>query len=57
VNLARSCASHVVLEGIQSKEDVELSRASGATGLQGYLYPMARPHDLVPPAGQRPKRE
>jgi EAL domain-containing protein (putative c-di-GMP-specific phosphodiesterase class I) len=52
VNLARSCASHVVLEGIESKEDVELSRASGATGLQGYLYPKARSHDFVLPAGR-----
>lgn len=38
VGFARTCASSIVVEGIESDTDAELARASGATCLQGYLF-------------------
>lgn len=38
IGLARACASHVVLEGIESEEDLRLSLACGAHWVQGYLF-------------------
>jgi EAL domain-containing protein (putative c-di-GMP-specific phosphodiesterase class I)/GGDEF domain-containing protein len=57
VTLARSCAPHVVLEGIESEEDAALSLSSGATGLQGYLYPKTQIHDRTSPTAKRRKLE
>jgi EAL domain-containing protein (putative c-di-GMP-specific phosphodiesterase class I) len=38
IDLARECTAHVVLEGIESEEDLQLSRACGAHWVQGYLF-------------------
>jgi EAL domain-containing protein (putative c-di-GMP-specific phosphodiesterase class I) len=57
VTLARNCAPHVVLEGVETEEDAALARASGATGLQGYLYPKTQFRNLVSPVERRPKSE
>ncbi|WP_165778922.1 EAL domain-containing protein [Paraburkholderia hospita] len=38
VDLAKVCATSVVVEGIETQDDASIARACGATGLQGYLY-------------------
>jgi EAL domain-containing protein (putative c-di-GMP-specific phosphodiesterase class I) len=38
VALAKTCASVVVAEGIESEVDARIARESGATCLQGHLY-------------------
>jgi len=37
VGLASSCASRVVIEGIESERDLDAARSSGAAWVQGYL--------------------
>jgi EAL domain-containing protein (putative c-di-GMP-specific phosphodiesterase class I) len=36
--LSRACCSHVVVEGVEDGEDLELSHACGAHWVQGYLF-------------------
>ncbi|MGT2469617.1 EAL domain-containing protein [Paraburkholderia terrae] len=38
IDLAKVCATSVVVEGIETEDDASIARACGATGLQGYLY-------------------
>lgn len=38
VGLAKTCASSIVVEGVESDADAQISRLSGATHLQGSLY-------------------
>jgi len=38
IGLARACVSHVVLEGVERDEDLQLSRDCGAHWAQGYLF-------------------
>lgn len=49
VGLAKTCAKEVVVEGIESESDADLSSRSGASGLQGYLFSSV-PVRLNPPA-------
>ncbi len=43
VGLAKTCASSVVIEGVESADDAKVSRSSGADWLQGYLFSKASP--------------
>jgi len=38
IRLARTCASHVVVERVENEEDLALSQACGAHWVQGYLF-------------------
>ncbi|SOE64588.1 EAL domain, c-di-GMP-specific phosphodiesterase class I (or its enzymatically inactive variant) [Burkholderia sp. YR290] len=41
IELAKVCASSIIVEGIETRRDAQIACASGATGLQGYLYSFA----------------
>ncbi|CAN7683176.1 EAL domain-containing protein [Caballeronia sp. LjRoot34] len=43
VGLAKTCAASVVIEGVESADDAEVSRSSGADWLQGYLFSKSGP--------------
>lgn len=53
IALAGTCAKEVVVEGIEHDEDAELSRRSGASGLQGYLFSGAVLPDIRPSVAWR----
>ncbi|MGF6875773.1 EAL domain-containing protein (putative c-di-GMP-specific phosphodiesterase class I) [Paraburkholderia sp. MM5477-R1] len=38
IRLARTCASHVVVERVEDEEDLYVSQACGAHWVQGYLF-------------------
>ncbi len=38
IRLSGECCSHVVVEGVEDEEDLELSQACGAHWVQGYLF-------------------
>jgi EAL domain-containing protein (putative c-di-GMP-specific phosphodiesterase class I) len=48
VGLAKTCAASVVVEGVESDDDAEISRSSGATLLQGYLFSKTTTYDMKP---------
>ncbi|WP_186308447.1 EAL domain-containing protein [Paraburkholderia sp. BCC1885] len=52
IGLAKTCAADVVVEGIESDEDAEISRKSGATWLQGYLFSRAGTASVKPSVGR-----
>ncbi|BDC39165.1 hypothetical protein PTKU15_24620 [Paraburkholderia terrae] len=41
IELAKVCAGSIIVEGIETGRDARIACASGATGLQGYLYSLA----------------
>ncbi|WP_207002230.1 EAL domain-containing protein [Trinickia mobilis] len=43
IGFAGSCASHVVVEGIETDEDLRAARLSGATWVQGYRFCRTEP--------------
>ncbi len=53
VGLAKACTSSVVIEGVESVDDAEVARSSGADWLQGYLFSKAAPSNLRNPAAER----
>ncbi|MEX3937120.1 EAL domain-containing protein [Paraburkholderia phymatum] len=53
VQLARLCASHVVLEGIEREADVQISLACDAQWVQGYLFDPIFGSDLTHPVTNR----
>jgi EAL domain-containing protein (putative c-di-GMP-specific phosphodiesterase class I) len=54
VGLAKTCAASVVVEGVESDDDAEISISCGATLMQGYLFSKrkATTYDMKPPSGQ-----
>jgi EAL domain-containing protein (putative c-di-GMP-specific phosphodiesterase class I) len=58
VGLAKTCASSIVVEGVESDADVQISRSSGATHFQGSLYsrPGPRVNESVQNLGSLPWR-
>ncbi len=57
VHLARLCASHVVLQGIECESDLEISLACGARWVQGHLFDPVSGSEFTRPMADRERRD